>query len=120
MEALILEMFSGTIISEAEASGFTPFPVEFLGQEKTPHKPKGETETMEPEKTPNRIDIPVGKRGDFLRCEISTYKEKEYFNLRLWYTDKESGELKPTKKGVTVSPEVIPVLILALEKIKKA
>jgi hypothetical protein len=48
-------------------------------------------------------DIDRGK-GEVLRIEISEYKGKKLLNLRIWYTDKE-GELKPTQKGVTVSPE---------------
>lgn len=43
-------------------------------------------------------------RGEVLRVEISEYKGKKNLNIRIWYTDKE-GNLKPTQKGVTVSPE---------------
>ncbi len=35
---------------------------------------------------------------------ISEYKGKKLLNIRIWYTDKE-GELKPTQKGITLSPE---------------
>ncbi len=43
-------------------------------------------------------------RGEVLRVEISEYKGKKNLNIRIWYTDKE-GNLKPTQKGVTISPE---------------
>lgn len=43
-------------------------------------------------------------RGEVLRVEVSEYKGKKNLNIRIWYTDKE-GNLKPTQKGVTVSPE---------------
>ncbi len=43
-------------------------------------------------------------RGEVLRIEVSEYKGKKNLNLRIWYTDKE-GNLKPTQKGVTISPE---------------
>jgi hypothetical protein len=43
-------------------------------------------------------------RGEVLRIEVSEYKGKKNLNLRIWYHDKE-GNLKPTQKGVTISPE---------------
>lgn len=43
-------------------------------------------------------------RGEVLRIEVSEYKGKKNLNLRIWYTDKD-GNLKPTQKGVTISPE---------------
>jgi hypothetical protein len=35
---------------------------------------------------------------------ISEFRGKKYANIRIYYEDDE-GEWKPTKKGVTVSPE---------------
>lgn len=43
-------------------------------------------------------------RGEVLRVVVSEYKGKKNLNIRIWYTDKE-GNLKPTQKGVTISPE---------------
>ncbi|NBU98807.1 MAG: transcriptional regulator [Spirochaetia bacterium] len=43
-------------------------------------------------------------KGECLRIMISEYKGKKLLNIRIWYTDKE-GELKPTQKGITLSPE---------------
>lgn len=43
-------------------------------------------------------------KGECLRVMISEYKGKKLLNIRIWYTDKE-GELKPTQKGITLSPE---------------
>jgi len=46
--------------------------------------------------------------GEFVRVEISEFKGKHYLNLRIWYTDKNSGELRPSPKGVAVKLELYP------------
>ncbi|MCB1141675.1 MAG: transcriptional coactivator p15/PC4 family protein [Leptospiraceae bacterium] len=43
-------------------------------------------------------------KGECLLVAISEFKGKKNLNIRIWYTDKE-GNLKPTQKGVTISPE---------------
>ena len=50
-------------------------------------------------------DIDKGA-GEIIRVEISEFKGQKYLNLRVWYTDKASGEYKPTQKGITVRPEL--------------
>jgi hypothetical protein len=40
-----------------------------------------------------------------LRISLSTFKGRTYVDIRLFYVDA-SGELAPTKKGVTVTPEL--------------
>ena len=42
---------------------------------------------------------------DTLRISLSTFKGKNYIDIRLFYTDA-NGELQPTKKGVTLTPEL--------------
>jgi hypothetical protein len=60
-------------------------------------------------------DIDKGA-GEIIRVEISEYKGQSYLNIRIWYTDKNSGEYKPTQKGVTIRPELFPALKEALLK----
>lgn len=43
--------------------------------------------------------------GEVIRIEVSEYKGQKYLNVRVWYTDKNSGELKPTQKGVAIRPD---------------
>lgn len=60
--------------------------------------------------------------GEIIRVEISEFKGVTYLNLRVWYTDKESGEYKPTQKGIAIKPELFPLLkeaILKAEEILK-
>ena len=40
-----------------------------------------------------------------LRVSLSLFKGKTYIDIRLFYEDA-NGELAPTKKGVTVTPEL--------------
>ena len=40
-----------------------------------------------------------------VRVSLSVFKGKTYIDIRLFYTDA-NGELAPTKKGVTVTPEL--------------
>jgi len=60
--------------------------------------------------------------GEIIRVEISEFKGQTYLNLRVWYTDKETGEYKPTQKGIAVKPELYPMLkdaVLAAESALK-
>lgn len=62
-------------------------------------------------------DIDKGA-GEIIRVEISEFKGQQYLNLRVWYTDKNSGEFKPTQKGITVRPDLYGALkeaVLAAE-----
>ncbi|MCB1165277.1 MAG: transcriptional coactivator p15/PC4 family protein [Leptospiraceae bacterium] len=43
--------------------------------------------------------------GEVLRLELSEFKGRKLFNIRIWYQDKESGEYRPTAKGVTIRPD---------------
>ncbi|MCB1158600.1 MAG: transcriptional coactivator p15/PC4 family protein [Leptospiraceae bacterium] len=49
-------------------------------------------------------DIDKGK-GEVIRVEVSEYRGKKLLNLRIWYYD-ENQELKPTKKGIAISPDL--------------
>lgn len=40
-----------------------------------------------------------------LRVSLSTFKGKTYVDVRLFYTDA-NDELQPTKKGVTITPDL--------------
>lgn len=40
-----------------------------------------------------------------MQISVSTFKGRTYVDIRLYFTDAD-GQLKPTKKGVTVPPEL--------------
>jgi len=56
-------------------------------------------------------------KNDFtlVRVEKRTFKERDFIDIRQYYKNN-SGEFKPTTKGVTIPPELLPELIEALEK----
>mgnify|MGYP002710983362 CR=1 FL=1 len=51
-----------------------------------------------------------------LQISINSYKEKQYLDLRIYYTTDEGETWLPTKKGVTVSPDNLQTLKDAVEK----
>ncbi len=57
--------------------------------------------------------------GEVIRIALNEYKDKEYIDIRTYYMA-DDGELKPTKKGVTIPKEQYPELkeaILGLEEL---
>jgi len=54
-----------------------------------------------------------------VRISLTEVKGKELIDLRVYYQPENGEEKRPTKKGITISPEKFPELkkaILALEK----
>ena len=50
---------------------------------------------------------------------LREYKERKYLDLRIFFRPKEGGDLRPTKKGVTMGLELLPELkkaVLLCEK----
>ncbi len=55
-----------------------------------------------------------------VRVSLTEFKGKELIDLRVYYQPEDGEEKRPTKKGITISPEKFPELkkaILALEKV---
>jgi hypothetical protein len=53
-----------------------------------------------------------------IRASVSTYRGKEYLDLRLWVTI--DGELRPTKKGLSVHRDYLTELREAVERLGAA
>ncbi|MBW1679676.1 MAG: transcriptional coactivator p15/PC4 family protein [Deltaproteobacteria bacterium] len=54
-----------------------------------------------------------------VRVSLTEFKGKELIDLRIYYQPEDIEEMRPTKKGITISTEKFPELkkaILALEK----
>ncbi len=60
-----------------------------------------------------------GRGGEVLRLEIREYKGVEYVDFRIYY-EAEPGEWRPTKKGVTFSPDLVPEVAAAFETLRQA
>ena len=50
-----------------------------------------------------------------VHISINSYKNKEYLDLRIFYTTDDGANWLPTKKGVTISPENLVELKDAVE-----
>jgi len=58
-------------------------------------------------------------KGEKVCVSIGEYREKRYIDLRVFFSDPGSGELKPTKKGITLESTLLPQLrraVMACEK----
>lgn len=55
-----------------------------------------------------------------VRISLTTYKGKNLIDLRVYYQPEDGEEMRPTKKGITISPEKFPELKKAIEALEKA
>jgi hypothetical protein len=55
--------------------------------------------------------------AEVVRTSISEFKGKLYVDFRVWTSGAAAdlGERKPTKKGLTISTEILPDLLKAVE-----
>ena len=51
-----------------------------------------------------------------IQISINSYKNKQYLDLRVYYTTDDGESWLPTKKGVTISPENLDTLREAVEE----
>ncbi|MEO0569557.1 MAG: transcriptional coactivator p15/PC4 family protein [Pseudomonadota bacterium] len=61
------------------------------------------------------IDIPKNAR-ETLRIQREEYQGHDLVNVRIWVSD-DSGELRPTRKGLAIQASLTPSLIEALAKV---
>jgi len=60
----------------------------------------------------------IHKTDDIIiRISENEYQNRRYIDVRQYYKDNE-GEFKPTKKGVTFSPDLLQDVIKALKEIE--
>lgn len=50
-----------------------------------------------------------------IRLEILKFKGKKYLNFRIWFKD-DDGEYHPSKKGITISTDLVDDLKKAIDK----
>jgi len=51
-----------------------------------------------------------------IRFSVSEFKGKQYADARVYYRD-DDGELKPTRKGLTISPDIWPDFVAGIERL---
>ena len=57
---------------------------------------------------------------EVIRFEITEYKGKSYADIRVFYRDTVTDELKPSKKGLCISLEIWPEFVKSLEVLGEA
>ena len=60
-----------------------------------------------------------GSRGEKVRAKLRTFKGKAYADIRLHCTG-EDGKVLPTKKGLSVSIDLLPDLVTAVKALADA
>ena len=55
-----------------------------------------------------------------VRFSLREYKDRQYLDLRLWFQPARGGELRPTKKGLTLAVDFLPELKKGLDRAGKA
>jgi hypothetical protein len=55
----------------------------------------------------------IEKGPDLVRIELSEFQGRQYIGARIYFMD-DKGEWKPTKKGITLTPEVMTQVHKAL------
>ena len=60
-------------------------------------------------------EVQKNKREKII-VSINEYQGFKYVDLRIHYEDEDSGEYKPTKKGVALSSKVIPEIVELIVK----
>lgn len=63
----------------------------------------------------NLIETIENGSGRSVKVHLQTFKGKPYVDVRIWIED-DHGEWKATPKGLTLSTELLPALIQALQK----
>lgn len=56
--------------------------------------------------------------GESIRIQWCTFKGRTYLDIRTYYTD-DTNEVLPTKKGITLRPDMLPQLIEALQAMQE-
>lgn len=70
---------------------------------------------MDDEKEIARIERGYGK---FIIIKIAKWKDKSFIDIREYYTEKESNDVKPSKKGIRFSYDLLEEVQEALNNVK--
>jgi len=50
-----------------------------------------------------------------IRIEVNEFRGQDLVDIRVYYQDQDSGEWKPSKKGIAFRVELLPEVIEALQ-----
>ena len=58
-------------------------------------------------------------KTDLFRIILKKYKDRYYIDFRLWFQVGEGTELRPTRKGIALSAELLPEVRKGIEELYK-
>ena len=75
---------------------------------------------VETKTTTGRFSATIRKTAtEMVRVTVDEYRGREVLDIRVWFVDAESGEVHPTRKGVTLAAtrlgELVEILGRALD-----
>jgi hypothetical protein len=85
---------------------------------KDEEKPAKKTKTEKPKKTEEETVIELGE--PLTRLTVRQFKGKTYIDIRKFYEDKNSKEIKPGSKGISLTVEQWGHVKEAVEKVDEA
>ena len=53
-------------------------------------------------------------KNEIIRVQKKAYKQNQFIDVRVYYKDRDTGEFKPTAKGVAIREGLLPDLIRLL------
>ena len=53
---------------------------------------------------------------NYLKISLNEFQGKKFLDIREWYIPEDSQDLRPTKKGITVSAEIFESFLKALNE----
>jgi len=56
-------------------------------------------------------------KSGLIKVQKVNYKGRDYIDIRKFYQDYETGEWRPTPKGISFDPEILQEIIKALQKL---
>ena len=57
---------------------------------------------------------------EVIRVQLREFRGHQLLDVRVFYHPEEGGEVRPSKKGISVSAELVPKIRAAIEEAEKA
>lgn len=73
---------------------------------------------LEPPTSDKPVAVVKKNTREELRLSLGAYSGHQYADLRVYYLDDDSGEMRPSKKGITVAPDRWPAFRQALDQLE--
>ena len=55
-------------------------------------------------------------RGEQVQVAVQTYRGRQYIDVRTWFPDKTTGEMRPSQKGLAMNADQLAELLAGLQQ----